>query len=103
MQGKIDLAAFRDDDDDAVDFVPPKVSMHCSSGTPFTAPKLITQRALELTQLKSKTFSHGIMKKTKKDLEREAEEKKRIEEEKWVTRNHLQPRAATDGTGHKRS
>lgn len=43
---------------------------------------LTHQRNVELTQLKSKTFSHGITKKTKKDLEREAEEKKRIEEEK---------------------
>ncbi|KAE8543440.1 hypothetical protein D1P53_000153 [Cryptococcus gattii VGV] len=37
---------------------------------------------LELTALKSKTFSQGITKKTKRDLEKEAEERKRIEEEK---------------------
>ncbi|OXH00422.1 hypothetical protein C370_07327 [Cryptococcus neoformans A1-35-8] len=40
------------------------------------------KRQLELTALKSKTFSHGITKKTKRDLEKEAEEKKRVEEEK---------------------
>jgi U2-associated protein SR140 len=34
-----------------------------------------------LDTLKSKTFSHGVTKKTKKDLEREAEEKKRLEED----------------------
>ena len=38
-----------------------------------------------MTDLKSKTFSHGITKKTKKDLEREAEEKKRLEEERSVS------------------
>jgi len=37
-----------------------------------------------LNQLKSKTFSHGITKKSKKDLEKEAEERKRIDEEKCV-------------------
>lgn len=42
------------------------------------------QKQVELTDLKSKTFSHGITKKTKKDLEREAEEKKRLEEERYV-------------------
>ncbi|ODN91468.1 U2-associated protein SR140 [Cryptococcus wingfieldii CBS 7118] len=40
------------------------------------------KRQLELTALKSKTFSHGITKKTKRDMEKEAEEKKRVEEEK---------------------
>lgn len=41
-----------------------------------------SQHQLELTALKSKTFSQGITKKTKRDLEKEAEERKRIEEEK---------------------
>jgi U2-associated protein SR140 len=43
---------------------------------------------VELTDLKSKTFSHGITKKTKKDLEREAEEKKRLDEERSVCMSH---------------
>lgn len=37
-----------------------------------------------MTDLKSRTFNHGKAGKTKKDLEKEAEEKKRIAEEKWV-------------------
>ena len=39
---------------------------------------------MELDDKKSKTFNHGITKKSKKDLEKEAEEKKRVEEEKYV-------------------
>ncbi|OXG19342.1 U2-associated protein SR140 [Cryptococcus neoformans Tu259-1] len=42
----------------------------------------VPKHQLELTALKSKTFSQGITKKTKRDLEKEAEERKRIEEEK---------------------
>nr|XP_018259054.1 U2-associated protein SR140 [Kwoniella dejecticola CBS 10117]OBR81212.1 U2-associated protein SR140 [Kwoniella dejecticola CBS 10117] len=61
MPPRIDLSAFGGSDDEGEDF-PPK-------------------KQLELNALKSKTFSHGITKKTKKDLEREAEEKKRKEEE----------------------
>jgi U2-associated protein SR140 len=37
---------------------------------------------VELTDLKSRVFNHGRTTKTKKDLEKEAEEKKRLEEEK---------------------
>lgn len=44
----------------------------------------LSQHQLELTALKSKTFSQGITKKTKRDLEKEAEERKRIEEEKYT-------------------
>lgn len=35
-----------------------------------------------LDALKQQTFSHGVRKKTKKEIEKENEEKKRIEEEK---------------------
>jgi U2-associated protein SR140 len=41
-----------------------------------------SQRGVTLTDLKSKAFTHGVTKKSKKDLEREAEEKKRLDEEK---------------------
>nr|XP_019009713.1 U2-associated protein SR140 [Kwoniella pini CBS 10737]OCF48494.1 U2-associated protein SR140 [Kwoniella pini CBS 10737] len=62
MPPRLDLSAFGGSDDEEDDGFPPK-------------------RQLELNALKSKTFSHGITKKTKKDLEREAEDKKRKEEE----------------------
>jgi U2-associated protein SR140 len=39
------------------------------------------QKALQLNELKSRTFNHGIQKKSKKDLEREAEERKKKEDE----------------------
>lgn len=51
----------------------------------------LSQHQLELTALKSKTFSQGITKKTKRDLEKEAEERKRIEEEKYTARHTLNP------------
>ncbi|ORY26262.1 hypothetical protein BCR39DRAFT_541703 [Naematelia encephala] len=64
MSRKLDLSQFRGDDSDEEQqqFIPKKI--------------------LKLDELKSRTFSHGITKKSKKDLEKEAEEKKRIEEEK---------------------
>jgi U2-associated protein SR140 len=39
------------------------------------------QKALELNELKSRTFSHGITKKSKRDLEREADERKKKAED----------------------
>lgn len=39
---------------------------------------------IQLDALKQQTFSHGVRKKTKKEIEKENEEKKRIEEEKYV-------------------
>lgn len=42
------------------------------------------RKAVELDPLKSRTFAHGVTKKTKKDLEREEEERKRAEEEAFV-------------------
>lgn len=47
-------------------------------------PTDVLQKALELNELKSRTFNHGIQKKTKKDLEREAEERKKREDEESV-------------------
>jgi len=44
----------------------------------------LAQRTLALDDKKSKTFSHGITRKSKKDLEKEAEEKKRVAEEAYV-------------------
>ncbi len=43
----------------------------------------MAQRTLALDDKKSKTFSHGITRKSKKDLEKEAE-KKRVAEEAYV-------------------
>ncbi len=43
------------------------------------------RKPVELDPLKSRTFAHGVTKKTKKDLEREEEERKRAEEEAFVT------------------
>ncbi|KAK4687331.1 hypothetical protein P7C73_g2781, partial [Tremellales sp. Uapishka_1] len=63
MSHRLDLSKFRGSDSEGEEEAP------------------IRKRALELNTLKSKTFSHGITKKSKKDLEREAEEKKRVEEE----------------------
>ncbi|ORX39062.1 hypothetical protein BD324DRAFT_618400 [Kockovaella imperatae] len=60
MSRRLDLSQFRGDDSD--DEVPKK--------------------QLELTDLKRNVFTVGNTKKSKKDLEKEAEEKKRIEEEK---------------------
>lgn len=37
-----------------------------------------------LDALKQETFSHGVRKKTKKEIEKENEERKRIEEEKYA-------------------
>jgi U2-associated protein SR140 len=37
-----------------------------------------------LDALKQETFSHGVRKKTKKEIEKENDERKRIEEEKYV-------------------
>jgi U2-associated protein SR140 len=65
MSHRIDLAAFRDSDSD--------------DDLPKPKPTLAAQ---QLTAAKSKAFAHGITKKTKKDLEKEAEERKRVEEEK---------------------
>lgn len=39
---------------------------------------------MELDPLKSKTFAYGVTKKTKRDIEKEEEERKRAEEEAWV-------------------
>jgi len=39
--------------------------------------------------LKSRTFSHGITKKSKRDIERETEERKKKEEEECVAHAHL--------------
>jgi hypothetical protein len=44
----------------------------------------VHQKQLELNALKNRTFNHGITKKSKKDLEREAAERKAKEEEEWV-------------------
>ncbi|WWD06619.1 hypothetical protein V865_004712 [Kwoniella europaea PYCC6329] len=61
--------------------MPPKFDMSAFGGSDSEDESFPPKRQLELNALKSKTFSHGITKKTKKDLEREAEEKKRKEEE----------------------
>ncbi|BEI99492.1 hypothetical protein CcaverHIS631_0405350 [Cutaneotrichosporon cavernicola] len=64
MSKKIDLSLFRGDDSgDEMDLLP------------------LTRNPVELDPLKSRTFAHGVTKKTKKDLEREDEERKRAEEE----------------------
>lgn len=41
---------------------------------------------IQLDTLKQETFSHGVRKKTKKEIEKENEERKRIEEEKYVAK-----------------
>ncbi|BEJ14757.1 hypothetical protein CspHIS471_0405240 [Cutaneotrichosporon sp. HIS471] len=67
MSRKIDLSLFRGDDSgDEMDLLPVK------------------RKPVELDPLKSRTFAHGVTKKTKKDLEREDEERKRAEEEAFV-------------------
>ncbi|BEI83937.1 hypothetical protein CcaverHIS002_0405410 [Cutaneotrichosporon cavernicola] len=67
MSKKIDLSLFRGDDSgDEMDLLP------------------LTRNPVELDPLKSRTFAHGVTKKTKKDLEREDEERKRAEEEAFV-------------------
>ncbi|CAK9786839.1 unnamed protein product [Cutaneotrichosporon oleaginosum] len=67
MSKKIDLSLFRgDDSDDEIGLLPLK------------------RNPVELDPLKSRTFAHGVTKKTKKDLEREEEERKRAEEEAFV-------------------
>jgi U2-associated protein SR140 len=78
---KIDLSMFRDDDEDDLIIAPKGKVPH---PTIFIPQELTIQRQVELTDLKSRTFNHGKLGKTKKDLEKEAEEKKRIEEEKCV-------------------
>jgi hypothetical protein len=60
------------------------------SSSTFTHTVLVNlsnskQPGITLNPLKQQMFSRGIQKKTKKDLEREAEERKRIEEEKCVS------------------
>lgn len=79
---KINLSMFREDDEEDDLIIAPKVRTAL-----FQAYRELTsyQAKVELTDLKSRTFNHGNMKKTKKDLEKEAEEKKRLEEEKWVS------------------
>ncbi|KAK8843431.1 hypothetical protein IAR55_007088 [Kwoniella newhampshirensis] len=63
--------------------MPPKLDLSQFGGSDSEGEDdLAPKRQFELNALKSKTFSHGITKKSKKDLEREAEERKRIEEEK---------------------
>ncbi|WWD21045.1 hypothetical protein CI109_105526 [Kwoniella shandongensis] len=63
--------------------MPPKLDLSQFGGSDSEGDDdLAPKRQFELNALKSKTFSHGITKKSKKDLEREAEERKRIEEEK---------------------
>ena len=47
------------------------------------------QKRLELNALKSRTFSHGITKKSKRDIEREAEERKKKEEEEYGLYNNV--------------
>lgn len=78
MSRKLDLSQFRGDSSDEEDLLPPKKVSH--SGVRARS----SQRTLELDALKSKTFSYGVTKKTKKDIEREETEKKRIEDEKCV-------------------
>jgi len=80
---KIDLSMFRDDDEDDL-IIAAKGKVPCPSN--YNSQRLTIQRQVELTDLKSRTFNHGKLGKTKKDLEKEAEEKKRIEEEKCVCR-----------------
>lgn len=52
--------------------------------------------------MKSRTFSHGITKKSKKDIERETEERKKKEEEECVARIHLSKVYLT-GQGSRKS
>ncbi|GMK59338.1 hypothetical protein CspeluHIS016_0703530 [Cutaneotrichosporon spelunceum] len=65
MSKKIDLSLFRGDD----------------SGDEMD---LLSVKPIELDPLKSRTFAHGVTKKTKKDLEKEEEERKRAEEDEFV-------------------
>lgn len=69
MSRRLDLSKFRggsDSDDEGGAFPPPKV------------PPVL------LDALKQETFSHGVRKKTKKEIEKENEERKRVEEEKYA-------------------
>ncbi|KIR70198.1 U2-associated protein SR140 [Cryptococcus deuterogattii CA1014] len=79
MSRRLDLSKFAGSDSEGEEDVPK------ASPNLFYASRSdhdLSQHQLELTALKSKTFSQGITKKTKRDLEKEAEERKRIEEEK---------------------
>ncbi|KAK1922466.1 hypothetical protein DB88DRAFT_355185 [Papiliotrema laurentii] len=79
MSRKLDLSMFQGDDEEE--------------------EMLPRSRALELNDLKSRTFSHGVTKKSKKDLEREAEEKKLREEEEAQARLLADFENSFDGPG----
>jgi U2-associated protein SR140 len=89
MSRKLDLSQFRGDDDDESAF-PPAVSPVSFVNS---VPLANDQKRLELNALKSRTFSHGITKKSKRDIEREADERKKKEEEEY----ELQPKGCADG------
>lgn len=82
MSRRLDLSKFAGSDSEGEEDVPkasPGLFFVCIAAK---SDHDSSQHQLELTALKSKTFSQGITKKTKRDLEKEAEERKRIEEEK---------------------
>ncbi|WVR09161.1 hypothetical protein IAU60_006223 [Kwoniella sp. DSM 27419] len=82
--------------------MPPRLDLSAFGGSDSEGEDFPPKRQLELTALKTKTFSHGITKKTKKDLEKEAEDKKRLEEEEALARVNAEYEAAFDGpsVGH---
>lgn len=90
MSRKLDLSAFAgDDEEDEAAVFQPKVRRawldeRTTMSGPLRRAAADTSQSLSLNQLKSKTFSHGITKKSKKDLEREAEERKKRDEEECV-------------------
>ncbi|KAJ9124211.1 hypothetical protein QFC22_001009 [Naganishia vaughanmartiniae] len=72
MSRRLDLSKFRggsDSEEEEGAFAPPR------------KPPVL------LDALKQQTFSHGVRKKTKKEIEKENEERKRVEEEKFVNRH----------------
>ena len=77
MSRKLDLSQFRGDSPEPDDELRVSQLANC-----YLHELTTRQKELELTDLKKSVFSRGVTKKTRKDLEKEAEEKKRVEEEK---------------------
>ncbi|OCF31376.1 U2-associated protein SR140 [Kwoniella heveanensis BCC8398] len=79
--------------------MPPRLDLSAFGGSDSEGEEIPPKRQLELTALKTKVFSHGITKKTRKDLEREAEEKKKAEEERALALVNAEYEAAFEGSG----